>query len=264
MKRLIVIALGFGLALTGPAAFAQDEEEPPAEEKLPGYLPGSIYPGVYVFGGKADGPTYDGAEGISNIASKKNNPSVLEDIGTLPAFGVGFDFYFWRGLSMGLKLTHEIGTRRAIALKYETDEVFYEEESVYTRDAVFEERISYRYQNVDYKLGLKFAFFHDWPVTPYAWAGLGGNLTRFDTQDEVSDPAIQKRLNGFLVGTETIKQFSFDYALAAGVQVNIGDSLFFILEYEYDQQFRKHTVAGYEYDTSFEGYFAGVGWRFPG
>jgi opacity protein-like surface antigen len=263
MKKLSIFALGLGLALTGPAAFAQDEETT-GGEKLPGYLPPSVYPAVYVFGGVAKGPTYEGAEGLTELAAETGGSRVLEDIGTMPAFGVGFDFFVWKGLAAELKLTHEIGRRYDIALKFSDDVALPGERFGYSGRTAFEESISYKFQNVDYKLGFRYAFFPDWLVTPYAGAGLGGNLTLFDIVDEVSNPAIQKRYEGFLMGTGKIKQFSFDYALAAGVQINVGDYLFFVLEYDYDNQFREHHAAGYKYNTGLEAYFAGVGWRFPG
>jgi opacity protein-like surface antigen len=73
---------------------------------------------------------------------------------------------------------------------------------------------------------------------------------------------LQKSKGGALLKTGWYQQFSFDWALYAGIQVNLGDNLFLITEYNYDRQFREHEVAGYKYRTDLQGLYAGGGWRF--
>jgi len=131
-----------------------------------------------------------------------------------------------------------------------------------TEPVLVEENLSYQLQNVDYKLTLKYAVFPDWLATPYVGAGLGGNSTVMKIEDRVSNPILQKGKNGVLLTNGIIQQFSFDWALYAGVQVNLGDNFFLVAEYNRDRQFREHEFAGYKYNTSLDGFYAGAGWRF--
>jgi opacity protein-like surface antigen len=256
-KVLVVPALLFGCG----ASFAQDEGTGTDVGSGPGYLPASIYPAVYVFGGVARGMTYDAASDITGRAAAAGVPGTLDDVGTIPALGFTCDFYLYGGFSAGLKLTHEMGRERRADLKYDYA-TFPEISNSISSPIRVEENLAYRLQNVDYKLTLKYAAFPDSFVTPYFGAGLGGNSAVMKIEDRVTYAILQKGKNGVLLTNGTFQQFSFDWALHAGVQVNIGDNFFVVAEYNRDRQFRKHEFAGYQYDTSLDGFYAGAGWRF--
>jgi hypothetical protein len=80
--------------------------------------------------------------------------------------------------------------------------------------------------------------------------------------DDISALDIEKRDKSLLLGDGKVQQYSFDYLWCAGLQANLGDYFFLLAEYNADRQFRKHKIAGYEYDTSLEGIYVGAGWRF--
>jgi hypothetical protein len=258
MKVLFVPALLLGCG----ASFAQDEGTGTDIEPEPGYLPASIYPAVYLFGGVARGMTYDAAPDITGRAAATGSTQGLDDVGAMYALGFATDFYLYGGLSAGLKLVHEIAPERTGNLKYEYGTFPKLAIRVTDPPMLVEENLAYKLQNVDYKLTLKYAAFPDWFVTPYLGAGLGGNSAVMKIEDRVSNALLQKGKNGVLLTNGTFQQFSFDWALTAGVQVNIGDYFFLVAEYNRDRQFRKHEFAGYRYDTGFDGYYAGAGWRF--
>jgi opacity protein-like surface antigen len=249
------------LSLTAASALAQEEGTGTETEPTTQYLPSYVFPAVYAYGGAARGPSYDAAPDITGRAAAAGLNQTLDDIGTLSAFGVTFDFFAGPYVAASLKLTQEQAPRREIVLKY--DYATFPKGPPPTRaPRPVEERLAYRFQNVDYKIALKYVVLPAWPVTPYAAAGIGGNLTSIDVDDHVSDPALQKRQGGGLLTTGWFQQFSFDWALYAGIQVNLGDNLFLITEYNYDRQFREHEVAGYKYRTGLQGLYAGAGWRF--
>jgi opacity protein-like surface antigen len=248
------------LLLGGGASFAQDEGTETVEPAA-GYLPAGIYPALYLFGGAARGVTYDAAADITGRAAAGGVTGTFDDVGPMPAFGFTVDFYFYQGLSAGLKLTHEIGLERRTDLIYEYGK-FPKSPAAATRPKLIEERLGYRLQNVDYKLAFKYAPFSERLLTPYAGAGLGGNSSVIRLEDSVSDPILQKSTNGLLLTNGFFQQFSFDWALYAGVQLNLGDNFFVVGEYTRDRQLRKHAFAGYQYDTGLDGFFAGAGWRF--
>lgn len=256
-KVFVVPALLFGCG----ASFAQDEGTGTDIESEPGYLPASIYPAVYVFGGVARGITYDAAPDITARAAAAGVPGTLDDVGTVPAFGVTCDFYLYGGLSAGLKLAHEMGREHKVDLKYDYGK-FPKISKFISNPILVEENLAYQFQNADYKLTLKYAAFPDSFVTPYVGAGLGGNSTLMKIGDRITYDILQKGKNGGLLINGTLQQFSFDWALYAGVQLNLGDHFFLVAEYNRDRQFHKHEFAGYQYDTGFDGYYAGAGWRF--
>lgn len=249
------------LAVFAAAAFAQEEEtgsEPPPDT---GYLPAYVFPAVCVYGGAARGPSYDAAPDITGRAAAVGLDDPLEDIGTLSAFGVAFDFFVGPYVAASLRLAQEQAPRRGTALKYDYS-TFPKISSIATEPVLVEEHIAYAFQNIDYKIALKYVPFPDWPITPYASAGVGGNLTSMNVDDQVSNPVLQKVKGGALLRTGYFQQFSFDWAFYGGIQVNAGNNLFFIAEYNYDHQFREHEVAGYKYRTGLQGLYAGAGWRF--
>ena len=108
MMRTLAIILASAVAAL-PALSPAQGEGTVEEEGPAGYLPASIYPTVYLFGGVVEGPTYAAAERISAFAEANGSAERLADIGQIPAFGFGVDIYVWGGLSAGLKLGHEIG-----------------------------------------------------------------------------------------------------------------------------------------------------------
>jgi opacity protein-like surface antigen len=177
------------------------------------------------------------------------------------AFGFTLDLYLNKVFSAGLKLTHEMAREHAVDLEYEYGE-FPKTAPPTGAPRLIEERLAYKFQNVDYKITLKYAPFPDWLLTPYAAAGLGGNSALMKIEDDTSDPVIRKTEAGLLGANGTFQQFSFDWVICAGVQVNLGDNFFLVAEYNRDRQFRKHEFAGYQYDTSLDGFYAGAGWRF--
>jgi hypothetical protein len=245
-KVLVVPAL----LLSGGASFAQDEGTGTDIESEPGYLPASIYPAVYVFGGAARGITYDAAPDITARAAAAGCPGKLDDVGTVPALGFTCDFYLYGGFSAGLKLTHEMGRKRGADLKYDYG-IFPKISEAVSNPILVEENLAYQLQNVDYKLTFKYAAFPDALITP---------VMKLD--DRITYAILQKGNNGALLTNGTFQQFSFDWALYAGVQLNIGDHFFLVGEYNRDRQFHKHEFAGYQYDTSLDGFYAGAGWRF--
>jgi opacity protein-like surface antigen len=257
-KVIIVPALAFGCG----TSFAQDEGTGTEAAPTPGYLPASIYPAVYLFGGTARGMTYGAAPDISGRAAATGSTQGLDDVGAMYAFGFTTDFYLYGGLSAGLKLVHEIAPERTGNLKY--DYGTFPKLAVWVTDPpiLVEENLAYKLQNVDYKLTLKYAPFPAWPATPYVAVGLGGNSTVMRIEDRVSNPLLQKGLNGALLTNGTYQQFSFDWALYTGAQVNLGDNFFLVAEYNYDHQFREHEFAHYKYNTGLDGYYVGAGWRF--
>ena len=255
LKATILPALLLGCGVS----FAQDEGTDIEPE--PGYLPATIYPAVYLFGGAARGVTYDAAADISGRAAAAGLAESLDDVGPMYAFGFTFDFYLYEGLSAGLKLTHEIAREHKVDLKYDYG-TFPKSPPPTMAPKLIEERLAYRLQNVDYKLTLKYAAFPEWFATPYVAAGLGGNSTVMKIEDRISDPILQKGNNGILLTNGIIQQFSFDWALYAGIQVNIGDNFFLVAEYNRDRQFHEHEFAGYKYNTGLDGFYAGAGWRF--
>lgn len=256
----------FAAALSVFAAFAAHvlaQQEGTETEPTPAvqYLPAYVFPAVYVYGGAAWGPSYDAAPDITGRAAAVGLNEPLGDIGTLSAFGVTFDFFVGPYVAASLKLAQEQAPRRKTALKYYYP-TFPKTRPTLTPSGAVEEHLAYRFQNVDYKIALKFVPFPHWPVTPYASAGLGGNLTSMDVDDRVSDAVLQKGKGGGLLTTGWFQQFSFDWALYAGIQVNLGDNFFLVTEYNYDRQFREHEVAGFNYRTGLRGFYAGAGWRF--
>lgn len=249
------------LLLIAAAVLAQEEGTGTETEPTVQYLPAYVFPAVYVYGGAARGPSYDAAPDITGRAAAVGLDDPLEDIGTLSAFGVTFDFFVGPYVAASLKLTQEQAPRRETLLKY--DYATFPKGPPPTRAPwPVEERLAYKFQNVDYKIALKYVVLPAWPVTPYAAAGIGGNLTSIDVDDHVSDAVLQKRQGGGLLTSGWFQQFSFDWALYAGIQVNLGDNLFLITEYNYDHQFREHEVAGYKYRTGLQALYAGAGWRF--
>ncbi|NIT37313.1 MAG: hypothetical protein GTN49_12590 [candidate division Zixibacteria bacterium] len=244
-----------------PAAFAQEEETQEEPTEALAYLPASVYPAIYIYGGAARGPSFDAADDITGRAAAVHAGGPLDDVGTMSAFGVTFDFYIFKRFATSLILTHEIAPRRKATLAYDFAS-FPKISRLITEPVMIEEQLEYKFQNIDYKIAVKYVFFPDWRATPYAAAGLGGNSTLIELRDQVSNALIQKALNGALLTNGSFQQFSFDWALYAGVQLNLGDSLFFVAEYVRDRQFREHTFAGYRYRTNLEGLYAGGGWRF--
>ncbi len=256
----------FAVALSVSAAFAAAvlaQQEGTETEPTPSvqYLPAYVFPAVYVYGGAAWGPSYDAAPDITGRAAAIGLDTPLDDIGTLSAIGVTFDFFVGPYVAASLRLAQEQGPRRSTALKYNYS-TFPKTPPPVTPWRPVEEYLAYKFQNIDYKIALKYVPFPHWPVTPYASAGVGGNLTSMDVDDQVSDAEIQKSEGGGLLKTGWYQQFSFDWALYAGIQVNLGDNLFLITEYNYDHQVREHEVARYKYRTGLQGFYAGAGWRF--
>ncbi len=257
---LKVLLLAAALAAL-PAAFAQGEETEEEPPEARGYLPASVYPAICIYGGAARGPSFDAAGDITERAAVVNAGGPLDDVGTMSAFGVAFDFYVVKRLAASLILTHEIAPRRKATLEYDFAS-FPKISPLITEPVMIEEQLEYKFQNIDYKIALKYVFFPDWFATPYAGAGLGGNSTLVELRDRVSNALIQKGLDGVLLTNGSFQQFSFDWALYGGVQLNLGDSLFLVVEYTRDRQFREHTFAGYKYQTNLDGFYAGAGWRF--
>ncbi|UCH77646.1 MAG: outer membrane beta-barrel protein [Candidatus Coatesbacteria bacterium] len=253
--RTFSFILAGALAALPALSSAQGEGTETTEEKR-GYLPASIYPAAYVFGGVVEGPTYDAANRISALAEATGSTERLADIGQIPAFGFGVDLYLWGGLSAGLKLGHAIGTFKEASVKYPA-----EVDWKWARINI-EEKVAYRFQNVDYKITLKYTAPWEWFLKPYVAAGLGGNSTVMRLIDDISDLEIEKRDKSLLLEDGKVQQYSFDYLWGAGLQANLGDHFFLLAEYNADHQFRKHKIAGYEYDTSLEGIYLGAGWRF--
>jgi opacity protein-like surface antigen len=256
-KVLVVPAL----LLSCGASFAQDEGTGTDIESEPGYLPASIYPAVYVFGGVARGITYDAAPDITGRAAAAGCPGNLDDVGTVPALGFNCDFYLYGGLSAGLKLSHEMGRKHGVDLKYDYG-IFPKISESVSNPILVEENLAYQLQNVDYKLTFKYAVFPNSLVTPFVGVGLGGNSAVMKIDDHVTYGILQKGTNGALLTSGTFQQFSFDWLLNAGIQVNLGDYFFLVAEYNRDRQLRKHEFAGYQYDTSLDAFYAGAGWRF--
>lgn len=248
-------------AVFAAAVLAQQEGTEPEPTPTVQYLPAYVFPAVYVYGGAAWGPSYDAAPDITGRAAAIGLNEPLGDIGTLSAIGVTFDFFVGPYVAASLKMTHEQARRRKTALKYDYF-TFPKMPPPLTPSGSVEEHLAYKFQNIDYKIALKYVPFPHWPVTPYASAGVGGNLTSMDVDDQVSDAVLQKREGGALLTTGWFQQYSFDWAVYAGIQVNLGDNLFLITEYNYDRQFREHEVAGYKYRTGLQGLYAGGGWRF--
>lgn len=248
-------------AVFAAAVLAQQEGTEPEPTPTVQYLPAYVFPAVYVYGGAAWGPSYDAAPDITGRAAAMGLNEPLGDIGTLSAIGVTFDFFVGPYVAASLKMTHEQARRRKTALKYDYF-TFPKMPPPLTPSGSVEEHLAYKFQNIDYKIALKYVPFPHWPVTPYASAGVGGNLTSMDVDDQVSDAVLQKREGGALLTTGWFQQYSFDWAVYAGIQVNLGDNLFLITEYNYDRQFREHEVAGYKYRTGLQGLYAGGGWRF--
>ncbi len=259
MNRFAVTLSVF--AVFTAAVLAQEEESETEPIPTVQYLPAYVFPAVYVYGGAARGPSYDAAPDITGRAAAIGLNDPLGDIGTLSAIGVTFDFFVGPYVAASLKMTHEQARRRKTALKYDYS-TFPKTPPPLTPSGPVEEHLAYKFQNIDYKIALKYVAFPHWPVTPYASAGVGGNLTSMDVDDQVSDAVLQKSMGGALLKTGWYQQFSFDWALYAGIQVNLGDNLFLITEYTYDRQFREHEVAGYKYRTGLQGFYAGWGWRF--
>jgi hypothetical protein len=252
------VAISVFAALAAAVSAQEESETPPSTNQ---YLPAYIFPAVSVFGGVAEGPSYDAAPEITGRAAAVGLDAPLEDIGSLTAFGVSFDFFFGPYVAASLKLAQEQAPRRSTTLKYDYS-TFPKIAPIVTEPVPVEERISYRFQNIDYKIAFKYIPLPHWPITPYAAAGLGGNLTSMDVDDQVSNPILQKGKGGALLTSGYFQQFSFDWTLYAGIQVNLGDNFFLITEYNYDRQFREHEVAYYKYRTSLQGLYAGAGWRF--
>jgi hypothetical protein len=178
MRTLSFILAG-ALAALPALSPAQGEGTETGEEKV-GYLPASIYPAAYLFGGVVQGPTYDAAEEITAFAEATGSAERLADIGRIPAFGFGVDFYVWGGLSAGVKLGHAIGTFKEASLKYPA-EIDWKLAPVN-----IEEKVAYRFQNVDYKITLKYTAPWEWFLKPYVAAGLGGNSTVMRLIDDIS------------------------------------------------------------------------------
>jgi opacity protein-like surface antigen len=256
----------FAVALSVFAAFAavalaQDEGTGTEPTPTVQYLPAYVFPAVYFYGGAARGPSYDAAPDITGRAAAIGLDDPLEDIGTLSAFGVTFDFFIGPYVAASLRLMQEQAPRYSTTLKYDYS-TFPKIAPIVTEPVLVEEHIAYKFQNIDYKIALKYVAFPHWPITPYVSAGVGGNLTSMDVDDQVSNAVLQKGKGGALLTSGYFQQFSFDWALYAGIQVNLGDNLFLITEYNYDRQFHEHEVARYKYRTGLQGLYAGAGWRF--
>lgn len=259
MNKFAATLLAF--AVLGTAGFAQEEETGGESEPILQYLPPYVFPAVYVYGGAARGPSYDAASDITGRAAAAGLDDELADVGTLSAVGVTFDFFIGPYVAASQKLMHEQDHRHGLALKYDFA-TFPKAPPPLSSPHRVEERLSYAFQNVDYKLALKYVPLPRWPITPYAAVGVGVNLTSMDVDDEVSNAVLQKSQGGGLLATGWFQQFSFDWALYAGLQINLGDHFFFIAEYNYDRQFHEHEVAGYRYNTGLRALYAGAGWRF--
>jgi opacity protein-like surface antigen len=259
MNKFAAAVLAF--ATLGSVGFAQEEETGGETQPVLQYLPAYVFPAVYVYGGAARGPSYDAAGDITGRAAAAGLDGELADIGTLSAVGVTFDFFIGPYVAASQKLMQEQGPRHGLALKYDLATLPKAPPPLSAPERV-EERLSYAFQNVDYKLALKYVPLPHWPVTPYAAAGVGVNLTSMDVDDDVSNAVLQKSRGGGLLTTGWFQQFSFDWALYAGIQINLGDHFFFVAEYNYDRQFHEHEVAGYKYGTGLRALYAGAGWRF--
>ena len=253
--RVAVVAAAF--LSVSVAASAQET----GTEGQQNYLPAWVYPAVYAFGGMVQGPSYDAAPIISGYAAEYGLAARLEDIGRMPAVGVAFEYYFWRGMSADVKVTHEVGARRETSLSYVVGDFPAFDPSPFYHDPI-DETLSYKFQNVDVKVSLGYLVFPDWRVSPYGGAGLGVNSSAMKITDRVSDPVIQKWNNGLLLSEGWFQRYSFDWAVYAGVHVNLVSNLFARCEYVHDGAFGDHFFANYRYHTGLDGVYAGLGWRF--
>jgi len=250
------------VALVVAAAAARGQEEEGGEGgEVVGYLPPSVYPTFTLYGGGTWGPSYDAAADISARAARAGLPGRVGDIGTMPAFGFAFDYFFLARVSAGIKIMHSFGARRAAAFSYNYAD-FPKMPPPIPQQLNVEESLSYQFQNVDYKATLTYVAFPTWTVTPYAGVGFGGNSTMLLLRDQVSPLAFQKRDNGLLLANGWFQRFSFDWAVFGGARLNLGANFYLTAEYYFDRPFHDHYVAGYRYHTPTEGAFAGAGWRF--
>lgn len=217
------------LALTAAAvAAAEEPTTEPADEKLH-YLPPSVFPAVYVYYGTASGPAYDGAAVITARGRALGGWGGLDNIGRLQVWGATFDYFATPWLAAELKLVQESAREAAWVLAFDYVKARYGEGPPFLNPPeprVVKEKLSYRYTNLDYKLGLRFIPFPQWPVTPYGVGMLGGNSTLVKTYDDATNPFYYKQPPGHLFTRGDVQHFSFDWAMAGGVQVNAGANLF--------------------------------------
>jgi hypothetical protein len=260
MKTAAVPSLLLALVLV---AAARGEEEGVTENFN---LPASVYPAVYFYGGMATGPTYTGAAALTDGVRGAGGSGVLPDVGRLAAFGFTFDYFVAPSLAAEIKIVHEVAPERDAFFAAYDYRVFPGKPFI-TRDQsgpyVVSDAVSYRYQNIDYKVGLKYVPFPSWFATPYVVATAGGNSTLIATVDLNTDPTIQKWTGGALVPDDTTsQQYSFDWAGVAGVHLNLSSHLFLVGEAMFDRPFTKHYLADYTYDTAVTAFYAGAGWQF--
>jgi hypothetical protein len=251
-------ALALALGAPRPAS----GQEGPAEPETPGgYLPPSVYPAVYALGGVSRGPSFAGAADISSRAAAAGVDATLDDVGDMPAFGFGVEYFVTGGLAFDLKILHSFGGRREAALKYDYAH-FPKIPPGEQAELFIEERLAYKLQIVDYKISLEYEFFPGFAVSPVAGAGLGGNSALCRLEDHLSSAWLQKAVDGLLLENRWVQQFSFDWAASAGVRYAATDRAFVEVTFVYDRPFSKHRLAGYDLDTSLTGLYAGAGWKF--
>jgi hypothetical protein len=263
--KTVAIRLCCAAAFAAAPAVADEETSPePAVEKSE-YLPPSVFPAVYAYYGVGTGASYDGVAPIPARARAAGGDGTLDDVGRLRVWGVTFDYYVLPRLAAELKLVHESAAAASGSFVFDYAKLLYGDAAApenLPEPHMVREKVSYRYENLDYKLGLRLVPFPKWRVAPFGVAMLGGNSTLVKCRDATDNPVYDRLAPNLLWVDGDVQHFSFDWAVAAGVEVTVVGDFFLIAEAFRDRPFANHYLAGYRYHSDVTAYYGGAGWRF--
>ena len=259
-KVLTVACAALALA-AGVRGQEGEEENPPPERQQ--YLPASVYPAVYVVGGVARGLNCDASiAGLNADVASADGTGTLADLGPkYPIVGIGFDYYGLPWMAAEIKILHTVGTPRETVYRYDAGK--WPPGSTKLGPPRFvKDYVSVGMQNVDAKVGVRFEPFANRFLSPYLTPAIGVNSTLIKTRDRCDDIYMQKLYSGPVAGNAFIQHYTFDWAVAAGVAVNLTGNFYLTAEGYYDRPFVRHFFAARKYDTRTTAVYAGAGWRF--
>jgi opacity protein-like surface antigen len=256
LSRLLILVLFF-LLFVSAGARDDDEEEEPAPEEERFFLPVEAYPVVEVFGGLSKGITYrDGVYHSAKRAARAGNTGeLLEDIGETYDYGGTVRYVFYSRFDFSISLFHQMGRKHETVYRYD-----YSVLDPYVKPPQYvEEYVSYKANNLDYKIRAGFEPFPDFFVTPYVAFGLGGNYMQLTVRNYM--PGKKTPLSFFYPGNDTVGHFSFDYAVYGGIHINFTDNLYIFGEAFFDRPFSNHYYFEYLLETGSTGFHGGVAVR---
>lgn len=222
------------------------------------YLPAGVYPAVEVFGGASKGITYrDGIYKSAKRAARAGNVGdPLGDVGVMNDLGVNFRYILGSGFDFSISFFHQQSPKRETVFRYDYSVI---DPDVKPPQYV-DDYIWYKVSNVDTKVRLGFEPMPVFYFTPYVSAGIGVNYTEVNARNYI--PGKKTKLSFFYPGNTVLGHFSFDWALYAGLRINLTDNVYVFGEFFYDEPFSNHYFFEYKLETRSRGVHGGLGVRF--